>query len=209
MDRWVRAFRIPAPDGFAPESRREREIVTNDPVDDPAGKASDAGALLRELHAELHRLAAARMAKERVGHTLSATALLHEAWLRISQDRPDGWASRAQFFASAAEAMRRVLVDHARAKGRQRRGGGVQRVGWTDLELPSQDDPDRMLDLDEAVQQLERLDDRVATLVRLRLFAGLGEIEVAEVMGASVRTVRRDWQFARAWLFQRLGSDAS
>ena len=149
------------------------------------------------------------MAKERVGHTLSATALLHEVWLRIGQDRPGGWASRAQFFAAAAEAMRRVLVDHARAKGRQRRGGGAQRVGWTELELPTQDDPDRMLDLDDAVQALERLDARVAAVVRLRLFAGLGEDEVAEVTGASVRTVRRDWQVARAWLFQRLGADGA
>ena len=165
----------------------------------------DAAALLQQLHTELQRLAATRMAKERPGHTLSATALVNEAWLRIGRDRPDGWASRAQFFAAAAEAMRRVLIDHARARGRLRRGGGQQPVGWTALELPAPDDSERLLALNDAVEALTSVDPRAAGVVRLRLFAGLGEAEVAEITGDSERTVRRDWQFARAWLFQRLG----
>ncbi len=165
----------------------------------------DAGALLDALYGELRRLAAARMARERPEHTLSPTALVHEAWLRIGDDRPQGWANRAQFFAAAAEAMRRILIEDARAKGRLWRGGDRQRVGLTDLEVPTSDDPERILAIAEAVDGLAVVDARLAEVARLRLYAGLGEEEAATVLGTSVRTVRRDWQFARAWLFQALG----
>lgn len=180
-------------------------VMASESTDGRDSGPHDAAALLQQLHTELQRLAAARMAKERPGHTLSATALVNEAWLRIGRDRPDGWASRAQFFAAAAEAMRRVLIDHARARGRLRRGGGQQPVGWTELELPAPDDSERILALTDAVEAFTAVDPRAAGVVRLRLFAGLGEAEVAEITGDSERTVRRDWQFARAWLFQRLG----
>jgi RNA polymerase sigma factor (TIGR02999 family) len=165
----------------------------------------DAGALLGALYDELRRLAAARMARERPDHTLSPTALVHEAWLRIGEDRPDGWANRAQFFAAAAEAMRRILIEDARAKGRLRRGGDRQRIGLTDLDLPAGEDPERVLAIAEAVERLAAVDARLAEVAKLRLYAGLGEEEAATVLGTSVRTVRRDWQFARAWLFQALG----
>lgn len=181
---------------MAPDSPRQPETGPQAAAD-----------LLQQLHGELRRLAVARMAKERSGHTLSPTALVNEAWLRIGSDRPDGWASRAQFFAAAAEAMRRVLVDHARARARERRGGDRRRVGWTELELPARDDAEQLLELDEAIEALAEVDARAAKVVRLRLFGGLAEIDVAEVLAASERTVRRDWQFARAWLFQRLKAD--
>ena len=144
------------------------------------------------------------MARERPDHTLSPTALVHEAWLRIGADRPEGWASRAQFFAAAAEAMRRVLVDNARAKGRQRRGGDQKRITLSDLDVPSTDDPERVLAVSEAVERLAAVDPRIAEIVKLRLYAGLGEEDVADVLGISVRTVRREWQYARAWLWKAL-----
>ncbi len=169
---------------------------------DAASRPSDE--LLRQLYGELRRLAAARLVRERPDHTLSPTALVHEAWLRLGDDKADGWASRAQFFAAAAEAMRRVLVDSARAKGRLRRGGGAQKLTLSDLDVPATDDPERVLAVSEAVDRLAAVDPRLAEIVKLRLYAGLGEGESAEVLGVSVRTVRRDWQYARAWLFRAL-----
>lgn len=160
--------------------------------------------LLHQLYDELRRLAAARLVRERPDHTLSPTALVHEAWLRLGDDKAGGWASRAQFFAAAAEAMRRVLVDSARAKGRLRRGGGAQKITLSNLDVPANDDPERVLAVSEAVDRLAAVDPRLAEIVKLRLYAGLGEEETADVLGLSVRTVRRDWHYARAWLFQVL-----
>lgn len=175
---------------------------------EPAGQGDavprSSDELLRQLYDELHRLADARMARERRDHTLSPTALVHEAWLRIGADRPDGWASRAQFFAAAAEAMRRVLIENARAKGRLRRGGDQRRITLSDLDVPTNDDPERVLAIAEVVERLAQVDPRLAEIAKLRLYAGLGEAEAAAVLQISVRTLRRDWQYARAWLFQAL-----
>ncbi len=167
---------------------------------DPASKDE----LLAALYGELRRLAGQRMAHERVGHTLTATALVHEAYLRIAGDRADGWKSKAQFFAAAAEAMRRILIEKARERGRARRGGDRARLPLTGLDLADDHDPSQVQALDEAVTRLEADDPRAAQVVKLRIYAGLGEEEIAAALEVSTRAVRRDWQYARAWLFAAL-----
>jgi RNA polymerase sigma factor (TIGR02999 family) len=162
--------------------------------------------LLPLVYEELRRLAAARIARERPGQTLDATALVHEAYLRLVGADPDRpWDGRGHFFAAAAEAMRRILIDRARDRKRLRRGGDRAR---RDLELESLVRPDAapedLLDLDEALGRLDTVDPRAAALVRLRLFAGLTLDRAADALGISRRTADLDWKFARAWLFDRL-----
>ena len=144
------------------------------------------------------------MAEERPGHSLQATALVHEAYLRISGDRPAGWVNRAQFFSAAAEAMRRILVERARARASPRRGGDKHRITMTSLDLAATDQLDEVLEIDEAFQRLETADPRAAEVVRLRFYAGLSEEEAAATLDTSARTVRREWAYARAWLFEAL-----
>lgn len=169
---------------------------------DPARADSDV--LFALLYDELRQLAQRRMAQERRGNSLQATALVHEAWLRIAADRPEGWASRAQFFTAAAEAMRRILVEKARARGSQRRGGDRQRITLSVVDLAEPDHLDEVLAVDEVFRRLEVADPRAAEVVRLRFFAGLAEEEVAAALGLSVRSVRREWAYARAWLFEAM-----
>ena len=171
---------------------------------DSAG-AHSARELLPVVYEELRQLAQYHMAKEHRGHSLQATALVHEAFLRIVGDR-DGWVNRAQFFAAAAEAMRRILIEHARARGRIRHGGGRQRVTLTGIDLAAVEDLDQVLAVDEAFQRLEGADPRAADVVRLRFYAGLSEAEAAVALDMSERTVRREWSYARAWLFDALQS---
>jgi RNA polymerase sigma factor (TIGR02999 family) len=169
------------------------------------GEAQAATALLPLVYNELRKLAANRMAEERQDHTLQATALVHEAYLRLVGDRNVKWASRAHFFAAAAEAMRRILIEHARAKKGPRRGGGRQKLPVDVLDLATAEDPDQIMVLDEAISRLEQEDAHAAQVVRLRFYAGLSVEEVAAAMETSSSTVKRNWSFARAYLFRVLG----
>jgi DNA-directed RNA polymerase specialized sigma24 family protein len=153
------------------------------------GDPQAAEQLLPLIYAELRQLAAQRLARERPGQTLQPTALVHEAYLRLVDVKdPQRWEGRGHFFAAAAEAMRRILVERARRKGARKRGGGATRV-----------------DLDEALGELERHDAQAAGLVKLRYFAGLSHQEAAEALGVGRRAADRLWRVARAWLYQRLG----
>ena len=170
------------------------------------GDAGAASQLLPLVYDELRKLAAQKMAHEQPGQTLEATALVHEAYLRLVGDDPKKpWDGRGHFFAAAAEAMGRILVDRARDRRRQKRGGGRRRVR-IDLDKVLDDMPDDdLLALDEALQNLAREDPVGAELVRLRAFAGLTLAEAAEVMGIGRRTADRYWAYARAWLCDALG----
>ena len=169
--------------------------------------------LLNIVYAELRALAAARMRRERSDHSLQATDLVHDAFLRLQHGGHSQWAGPGHFFAAAAEAMRRILIEHARAKGRVKRGGGplgrpAERLtltiaGVADL-AAADADPDAVLALEDAIAALEQQDPRLAQVVRLRFYAGLSVEETAEALETSTRTVKRDWSFARAWLFRRL-----
>jgi RNA polymerase sigma factor (TIGR02999 family) len=165
---------------------------------------NSSGELLPQLYAELRKLAAHRLARERPGQTLQATALVHEAWLRLENSPNQKWNGRAHFFAAAAEAMRRILVDNARRKQRLKHGGGGERVEIEAVELAAPLPDEQLLELDEALNQLAGLDPPAAQLVKLRFFAGLTQAEAAEQLGLSRSTADRTWQFARAWLFDRI-----
>jgi len=175
------------------------------------GDAKAAAELLPVVYDQLRKIAQQRMSGERAGHSLEATALVHEAYLRLVGDDGEGlrWANRAHFFAAAAEAMRRILVDHARGKGRLKRGGGQARLSLSVAALGAEDEnSDEILALDEALRRLEKQDERMARIVSLRFFAGLGVEETAQALEISPRTVKRDWATARAWLFRELQSRA-
>jgi RNA polymerase sigma factor (TIGR02999 family) len=161
--------------------------------------------LLPLIYAELRRLAAARMAREQPGHTLQATALVHEAWLRLG----DGvFANRAHFFGAASEAMRRILVERARRKRREKRGGGVEHLDADELEIAAPiGNEEESLAVDEALDRLSVHDARKAEVVKLRYFVGFSFEETAEALGISVPTAKRDWAYARAWLHQEIGPD--
>ena len=160
------------------------------------------------LYDELRRIAGDLMRKERVAHTLQATALVNEAYLRLVRDRDMNWRSRRHFFGAAAEAMRRVLVDHARKVRSEKRGGDRGRVTFTVIELVEDGDPERLLALDDALDRLETEDPRAAEVARLRFFAGLSVDDTAQAIGVSQRTVMREWTFARARLAEMLGGEA-
>jgi RNA polymerase sigma factor (TIGR02999 family) len=148
------------------------------------------------------------MRHERPGHSLQATALVHEAYARIAGNRPDGWTSPGQFYSAAAEAMRRILIDHARGRGRVKRGGGRRCVPLSVLDLAAEQDEEQIMAVDAALRRLEeQVDGDAAKVVQLRFFAGLSVEQTAEALGVSARTVKRDWAFARAWLHQALEGD--
>src|SRR5687768_4729985 len=178
------------------------ELVTQVLAAVAAGEAGAADQLLPLVYEELKALARRRMADERAGHTLQATALVHEAYLRLVGPAPGaapGWSGRGHFYAAAAEAMRRILVEHARARGRSKRGGGAERVSLQSLasvELASACDADELLALDAAFEALERLSPDAAAVVRLRFYAGLSVEETAGALNVSDRTVNREWNYA-------------
>jgi RNA polymerase sigma factor (TIGR02999 family) len=147
--------------------------------------------------------------QERPGHTLQATALVHEAFLKLVGPRKIPWAGKAHFYAAAAEAMRRILVDHARSRNRDKRGGKVGRVPFNVLDLADAENSQEILALDEALCRLEQQEPAVGDVVRLRFFAGLSVDQTADSLGVSPRTVDRRWKFARAWLFRELHPDGS
>jgi RNA polymerase sigma factor (TIGR02999 family) len=166
-----------------------------------AGNADAAEQLLPLVYDELRRLAAEKMAHEKPGQTLQATALVHEAYLRlVGSSGAQEWNSRGHFFAAAAESMRRILVERARHKSRVKAGGGRRRVDFNDAELVAEAEPDEFLALHEALETLERKDKRKAELVKLRFFAGLTKEQAAQVLGISSSTADNDWAYARSWL---------
>jgi len=159
-----------------------------------------------QIYDELRGLARARLASERRGHTLQATALVHEAWLKLR--RHPAATSKAAFFSAAADAMRQILVDHARTRGRIRRGGGERREALDLAEMPAPGGdgiPDEIVALDDAIRRLEEQEPVAAKVVTMRFFAGFTVAETAQALDISERTVKREWQFARAWLYRELG----
>ncbi len=157
------------------------------------------------VYEELRRLAAAKMADERSGHTLQPTALVHEAWLRLGGENSPQWKGGAHFFGAAAEAMRRILVDHARARKAMRRGGGVAHQSVDDLEIPVEEkSDDQLLATNDALEEFSRVDPVKAELVKLRYFVGLTMEEVATAQGISLATAKRSWSYARAWLYREM-----
>ena len=181
------------------------QILESLDSDDPKG-AED---LLPLVYEKLRRLAEGRMARERKDHTLDATSLVHEAWIKLLG--PDGaarkWNGRRHFYAAAAEAMRRILIDHARKKMAGRRGGDWFRVTFGDYESPRSATPPEILDLHTAMEKLERSDPVRAEVAKLRLFAGLTQAETAEALGLAQATIARRWSFAKAWLARELKRD--
>ena len=164
--------------------------------------------ILPLVYDELRAIARARMARERSGHTLQATALVHEAYGRLLGDENPEWEDRRQFYAAAAQAMQRVLIDHARRVGSQKRGGDLQRVTLGAPESPVEMEMTRLVALDEALRSLAEEDPRAAEVTRLRFLVGLTVEETAHTMGISERSVAREWTFARARLTSLLGEDA-
>lgn len=163
-----------------------------------------ASQLLALVYDELRRLAAARLAQENPGQTLQATALVHEVWLHLNSERRRPWQNRAHFFAAAAEAMRRILVDNARRKQAVRRGGNALRLSLEELDLACPMPDEQLLALHEALERLAERDPLKAELVKLRFFAGLSMTEAAKTLGLSEPTAKRYWSYARAWLFREL-----
>lgn len=172
------------------------------------GEPSAAERLVPLIYDELRALAAHHLAGERRDHTLQPTALVHEAYLRLVDQTRTEFKNRVHFFAVAAEVIRRILVDHARTRGRQKRGGAAQRrerVGLESIETPdARPDPD-LLALDEALEELGRVNERQRRIVEMRYFGGLTIEEAAEVLGIGPTTVKAEWKMARAWLAERLG----
>jgi RNA polymerase sigma factor (TIGR02999 family) len=174
-----------------------------------AASASDRAAadrLLVLVYDQLRKIAQQRMAEERAGHTLQATALVHEAYLRLVGDTDVHWQGRAHFFAAAAEAMRKILIDHARRKGTAKRGGGLRAVSSV-LDLASDENISDALIIDDLISRLEMEDATAAQVVRLRFFAGLSLADTAKALGVSKPTVSRKWTYARAWLARQWETD--
>jgi RNA polymerase sigma factor (TIGR02999 family) len=170
------------------------------------GDAHAAEQLLPLVYDELRRLAATKLAQEKPGQTLQATALVHEAYVRlVDTERAQRWDSRGHFFAAAAEAMRRILVEQARRKGRVKHGGGLLREEERDIPCPER--PERLLALDEALDRLATTSPQAAELVKLRYFAGLSNAEVASLLSISPRKANQVWAYARAWLREALDDE--
>jgi RNA polymerase sigma factor (TIGR02999 family) len=173
-----------------------------------AGRAVVIDRLLPLVYDELRGLARAHLRSERTDHTLQATALVHEAYLRMLGGKA-AFNDRQHFFRAAAEAMRRILIEHARGRERIKRGGKQLRVELSSVDLAVEHDPDEILALDAAFRRLEEQDPEAADVVRLRFYAGLSVEETAQATGRSERTVKREWAFARAWLFDALRDTAA
>jgi len=163
--------------------------------------------LLPQVYEELRRMASNRMAREALGHTLQPTALVHEVWLRLAEGGVWSWQNRAHFFGVAAEAMRRILIENARRKAAEKRGGGRQRVDLQELDLPTAEPEEELLQLNDALQQLELENPERARVVVLKFFGDLSNQEIAGTLGISERTVNRHWLCARTWLYLRLKTD--
>ena len=173
------------------------------------GDSQAAEQLLPLVYNELRKLAAQRMAQEKPGQTLQATALVHDAYLRlVGGDGAQHWNNRGHFFAAAAEAMRRILIESARGKARDKRGGDWQRINFEGLDVATSVAPDQLLALDDALVRLAALDHLAGELVKLRYFAGLSLDQAAMALGISTATAYRHWAYARAWLHSELLGEA-
>jgi len=193
-------------------SARARTTQVLSQLDRSAHETRSLAALFEILYPELRRLAGRVMAGERQAHTLQPTALVHEAYLRLVDHARVGWQGRGHFFAVGARVMRHILVDHARAHGREKRGGAWRRVTLSEALAPALDrglDRDQMLAVDQALERLAVLDAREAHSVELRFFAGLTVPEIADLLGLSRRTIEADWTHARAWLLRELTSEGA
>lgn len=171
-----------------------------------SGDQSAAARLIELAYGELWRIAAQKMAREPSGQTLQPTALIHEAWLRLGADATPQWQNRAHFFGAAAEAMRRILVDRARRKQSQRRGGGIQHVDADEIPIAGPTNDEQLLMVNEALGRFSELDAPKAELVKLRYFVGLTLEEAAKVLSISEPTAKRWWTYAKAWLFREIRS---
>jgi RNA polymerase sigma factor (TIGR02999 family) len=169
-----------------------------------AGDPRAADQLLPLVYEELRKLAAVRMAQEQANQTLQPTALVHEAWLRLTGGEQPAFDGRGHFFAAAAEAMRRILIEKARSKGRRKRGGEWERVGLENLDVAVATDDDTLLAVHEALEKLAVIDPTGAKLIELRFFAGLSNVDAARALGLAERTAKRTWAYARAWLHEEL-----
>ena len=172
------------------------------------GDPDAADQLLPLVYGELRRLAAHKMASEAAGQTLQPTALVHEAWLRLGGDSQPAWKNSAHFFGAAAEAMRRILIDRARSKAREKRGGQLLRVDMDQVTIAIQDADETVLAVHEALDKLAAQDPLKATIVNLRYFVGMNHQEIATALGLAEPTIRRHWAFARSWLYAELKSSS-
>jgi RNA polymerase sigma factor (TIGR02999 family) len=200
----------PGAAGQIPPARRsaDPQEVTQLLLDWSHGDRAALEKLTPLVYEELHRLAHRYMEGQRPDHTLQTTALVNEAYLRLADQKRPSFTSRAHFLAVAAKAMRQILVNHAKAAQRQKRGRGASKVELDEAALVSPEQPQRILDLNDALERLATLDSRKAQIVELRYFGGLQQEEIAEVLRVSTITVRRDWVFARAWLYAELHNAA-
>ncbi|MEP7212994.1 MAG: sigma-70 family RNA polymerase sigma factor [Acidobacteriota bacterium] len=171
-----------------------------------SGKQEALDMLMPVVYAELHRQAASYLRRERIGHTLQATALINEAYVRLIEQRGVNWQNRAHFFGIAAQAMRRILVDHARSRHRNKRGGNDENLPLEAAEFATGATGTNidLIALDDALTRLAKMDERQSRIVELRFFSGMSVEETAEVLGVSTATVKNDWRAAKAWLFQEL-----
>ena len=171
------------------------------------GDGEGGEALFRELYAELKGMARGKMAFERPGITLNATALVHEAWMRLEKSAPEQWRDRPHFFASAAEAMRRILVEAARRRLAMKRGSGVVAVPLDGLEVAEEAESKRVIEVHQVIDQLEAEDPVKASIVKLRFFCEMENEEIAAILGVSEKTVRRHWTAAKVWLYEAILRD--
>ncbi len=169
-----------------------------------SGDAKAAEELLPLVYGELRKLAASKMAHETPNQTLQPTALVHEAWLRLTGNVNVKWSGRAHFFGAAAEAMRRILIDNARRKSAKLHGGGQQRVDVEEIDIATPAKDEELLAINDALEEFAKIDSQKAELVKLRYFVGLTNEESAEILGISAPTARRWWNYARAWLYQKI-----
>lgn len=168
------------------------------------GDPQAAAELLPLVYDELRNLAAAKMSQQRPGQTIQATALVHEAWLRLEKSGPQRWESRKHFFAAAAQAMRHILIERARRRARIRHGAQMERVPLDEIEIAAPPDDERLLQINAELDKLAAVAPEKAEVVKLRFFVGLDEKETAALLGLSPRTVERYWSYAKVWLFERV-----
>ena len=172
------------------------------------GRSGASERLFPIVYDELRRQARNHLRRERPDHTLQPTALVHEAYLRIVDQTSPAIENRAHFFAFASRVMRQILVDHARERKAEKRGGAAQRLSLADIDLLPQQGAADMIELDEALQRLEKIDERKCRVVDMRFFGGLKEEEIAKILQVTEKTVRRDWQFAKLWLYRELSGQS-